>query len=191
MTIGLDSSPRTTGGAAQHHLTRHSLFYLLEAALLVGAGLFAIIFPVVSSAAFVLILGWVLIISGVVQGLGLISGRSAPHFWSQLISVVLGILIGALLLRNIGQGMIVISLLLIVFFMMEGVAKIIFALTVRPLPSWAWVLASGVLGVVLSAMLWASMPVTASWLIGLMLGIHLIGEGLGLGALAWHARRSA
>ncbi|WP_096787703.1 HdeD family acid-resistance protein [Rhodobacter sp. CZR27] len=191
MTMGLDTSLHVNEGTAHHPVRRHATFYLLEAALLIAAGLFAMIFPVISSAAFVLILGWVLIISGVVQGIGLISGRAAPHFWSQLISVVLGILIGALLLRNVGQGMVVISLLLIVFFMMEGVSKIIFALTVRPLPNWVWVLASGVLGVVLSALLWASMPVTAFWLIGLMLGINLVAEGLSLGALAWHARRSA
>lgn len=190
MTIGLDTSLQMNAGAP-HPLKRHSVFYLLEAALLIVAGVFALIFPVVSSAAFVLILGWLLIISGVVQAIGLISGRSATHFWSQLISVVLGILIGALLLRDVGQGMAVISLLLIIFFMMEGVSKIIFALTVRPLPNWGWVLASGLLGVALAAMLWASMPVTAFWLIGLMLGINLIGEGLSLGALAWHARRSA
>lgn len=191
MTIGLDTSAEMSNGAAQNALRRHSTSYLFQAALLIVAGVVAIVFPVVASAAFVVLLGWLLIVTGVVQGIGLISGRNAPHFWIQLVSVVLGILIGALLLRNVGQGMVVISLLLIVFFMMEGLSKIIFALSVRPLPNWFWVLASGVLGVALSALLWASMPVTALWLIGLMLGVNLIGEGASIGALAWHARKAA
>jgi hypothetical protein len=31
------------------------------------------------------------------------------------------------------------ALLLIVFFMVEGFAKIVFSLTIRPLPNWGWV----------------------------------------------------
>ena len=44
-----------------------------------------------------------------------------------------------------------------------------------------------VLGVVLSFYLWASMPLTAAWLLGLLLGINLISEGLSLVVLAWRA----
>src|SRR3954452_5850292 len=40
-----------------------------------------------SSAAVVVLLGWLLITSGIVQGLSLIGARQVPHFWLQLISV--------------------------------------------------------------------------------------------------------
>jgi hypothetical protein len=62
-----------------------------------------------------------------------------------------------------------ITLLLIVFFMIE-ISKIVFALTIRPFPNWGCVLASGMVGVLLSAILWSSLPLTALWLIGLPLG---------------------
>ena len=84
--------------------------------------------------------------------------------------------------------MLVISILLIVFFMVEGISKIVFALTIRPLANWFWVLASGVLAVVLAVILWGSMPVTAAWLIGLLLGVNLITEGMALAALVWTAK---
>jgi uncharacterized membrane protein HdeD (DUF308 family) len=83
-----------------------------------------------------------------------------------------------------------ITLLLIVFFMIEGISKVVFALTIRPFPNWGWVLASGLVGIVLSLVLWASLPVTAVWLIGLLLGIQLISVGAALGYLAWQVRRS-
>jgi uncharacterized membrane protein HdeD (DUF308 family) len=38
----------------------------------------------VSSVAVVLFLGWLLIISGIVQGIGLFDARKLPHFWLQL-----------------------------------------------------------------------------------------------------------
>ena len=81
--------------------------------------------------------------------------------------------------------MLTITLLLIVFFMVEGISKIAFALTIRPFPNWGWVLANGLVGMVLAAILWASLPVTALWLIGLLLGIQLISAGAAIAYLAW------
>ena len=77
------------------------------------------------------------------QGLSLIGARHVPHFWLQLISVILAVLIGCLFLRDPAQGLMTIALLLIVFFMIEGISKVVFAPTIRPFPNWGWVLASG------------------------------------------------
>jgi uncharacterized membrane protein HdeD (DUF308 family) len=108
-----------------------------------------------------------------------------------MISAVLAIAVGFLMLRNTVETMLVISILLIVFFMVEGISKIVFALTIRPLANWFWVLASGVLAVVLAVILWSSMPITAGWLIGLLLGVNLISEGMALAALVWTAKKAA
>jgi uncharacterized membrane protein HdeD (DUF308 family) len=150
----------------------------------------AIIYPVLSSAAVIVLLGWLLIISGVVQGLSLIGARHVPHFWLQLISVILAVLIGCLFLRDPAQGLVTIALLLIVFFMIEGISKVVFALTIRPFPNWGWVLASGLVGILLALILWANLPVTALWLVGVLLGINLISVGAAIGYLAWKVRQS-
>ena len=99
-------------------------------------------------------------------------------------------IIGILFLRNPGQGLVTITLLLIVFLMMEGISKIIFALTIRPFPNWGWVLTSGIIGILLSVYLWNNLPVTAIWLLGVLLGIQLISEGIAIGYLAWRVRQS-
>jgi uncharacterized membrane protein HdeD (DUF308 family) len=72
----------------------------------------------------------------------------------------------------------------------EGIAKVVFALTIRPFPNWGWVLASGLVGIALSLLLWANMPVTAVWLVGLLLGIQLISVGAALAYLAWQVRQT-
>jgi uncharacterized membrane protein HdeD (DUF308 family) len=77
-----------------------------------------------------------------------------------------------------------------VFFMVEGISKVIFALTIRPFPNWGWVLGSGIVGILLAFYLWASIPVSAVWVLGVLLGIELICEGAALGHLAWQARKS-
>jgi uncharacterized membrane protein HdeD (DUF308 family) len=188
--IDLASASAIYNQAMRDAVGRHRLLYLVQAVLMVIGGAVAILFPVFASAAFVWFLGWILIASGIVQGLSIFGARNHPSFWLSLIPAVLGIVVGFLLLRDVGQGMVVISILLIVFFMVEGISKIVFALSIRPLANWLWVLASGVLAVVLAVILWGSMPVTAMWLIGLLLGINLITEGMALAALVWTAKKA-
>ena len=104
MAMSLDAAAEAFREAMRETVKRHALWYLIEGMLLVVAGIVAIIYPVISSAAVVVLLGWLLIISGVLQGLSLIGARHVPHFWLQLISVILAVLIGLLFLRDPAQG---------------------------------------------------------------------------------------
>jgi uncharacterized membrane protein HdeD (DUF308 family) len=190
MSTSLDAAAEVFRDAMRQTVKRYSLWYLIQGVLLVVAGIFAIIYPVISSVAVIVLLGWLLIISGVVQGLSLIGARHVPHFWLQLISFVLAIVIGVLFLREPAEGLLTVTLLLIVFFMMEGISKVVFALTIKPFPNWGWVLASGLVGIALSLILWASLPVTAVWLVGLLLGLELISVGAALAWMAWQVRNA-
>jgi uncharacterized membrane protein HdeD (DUF308 family) len=190
MSISLHEAAETFRDAMRQTVKRYSLWYLVQGVLLVVAGVLAVIYPVVSSVAVVVLLGWLLVISGVLQGISLIGAGHVPHFWLQLISVILALLVGFLFLRDPAQGLLTVTLLLIVFFMIEGISKVVFALTIKPFPNWGWVLASGIVGMLLSAILWASLPVTALWLIGLLLGLQLISVGAAIAYLAWQVRQS-
>ena len=154
-----------------------------------GIGVLALISPWTASAAIVLLLGWFLIISGVLQGIGLIGARQVPYFWLELISAVLAIVIGLLLLRHTDAGLLFFSVLLIVYFMIEGIVKTIFALSIRPFPNWGWVLASGLIGIALALYLWGNLSTVSEWMLGFLFGILLVVEGAALASLAWRVRR--
>ena len=190
MTMSLETAAQALREAMRETVRRHSLWYLVQGALMVLGGVLALVYPIVSSVAVVLFLGWILILSGIVQGFSLIGAKDVPHFWLQLVSVVLSVIVGVLFIRHPGESLLTLTLLLIVFFMVEGISKLIFALTIRPFPNWGWVLASGVIGILLSFYLWANLPVTAIWLLGVLIGIQLICEGAALGYLAWQVRQT-
>src|SRR5215210_7062199 len=190
MAISLEAAAEVFREAMRNAVKRYSLWYLIEGLLLIAAGVLAIVYPIFSSTAVIVLLGWLLVISGLLQALSLISARHVPHFWLQLISICLAMLIGFLFLRDPEQGLTTITLLLIVFFMMEGISKVVFALTIRPFPNWGWVLASGIVGIVLSLVLWAYLPVTSVWLLGFLLGMNLISVGSAIAYLAWQVRMS-
>jgi len=165
MTMSLEAAAQAMREAMRQTVKRHSLWYLVQGGLMILAGILALIYPVVSSFAAVFLLGCVLIVSGIVQGISLIDARDVPHFWLQLVSVVLSVIVGVL-------------------------SKVIFSLTIRPFPNWGWLLASGIVTILIAFYLWASLPVTAVWLLGVLLGIQLICEGAALGYLAWQVRTS-
>ena len=189
-SISLEAAAQAMRAAMRETVERHSLWYLVQGGLMVLAGLLALVYPVLSSVGVVFLLGWLLIISGVAQGISLIGARNVPHYWLQLISVVLSVIVGLMFLRDPEQGLLTLTVLLIVFFMVEGMSKVIFALTIRPIPNWGWVLLSGIIGILAAVYLWSSLPVTAVWLLGLLFGVLLISEGAALGYLAWQVRKA-
>ncbi len=189
-SISLEAAAQAMRAAMRETVERHSLWYLVQGGLMVLAGLLALVYPVLSSVGVVFLLGWLLIISGVAQGISLIGARNVPHYWLQLISVVLSVIVGLMFLRDPEQGLLTLTVLLIVFFMVEGMSKVIFALTIRPFPNWGWVLLSGIIGILAAVYLWSSLPVTAVWLLGLLFGVLLISEGAALGYLAWQVRKA-
>ena len=188
--ISLDAAAQVMREEMRRTVKRYSLWYLVQGGLMILAGILALVYPAISSVAVVFFIGWLLIFSGIFQGLSLIGARQVPHIWLQLISVALFIVVGALFLRNPGESLLTLTLLLIVFFLIEGISKVIFALTIRPFPNWGWVLLSGIVGIVLAFYLWASIPVSAAWLLGVLLGIELICEGAAISHLAWQVRKS-
>ena len=179
------------GGPAHVQATvkRHSGLLLVQAVLMVIAGLLAFVYPLMTSLAVTLFLGWMLIFSGIFQGIALVASSKVPHFWLQLVSAVLALITGFLFIRNPAVAVTTLALLLIVYFMVEGIAKIAFSLSVRPLPSWGWLLASGVVSVVIALWLIAN-PAQSIVFLGLFIGIQLISEGVAIGWMAWHARNS-
>ena len=188
--ISLDAAAQVMREEMRRTVKRYSLWYLVQGGLMILAGILALVYPAISSVAVVFFIGWLLIFSGIFQGISLIGARQVPHFWLQLISVALFIVVGALFLRNPGESLLTLTLLLIVFFLIEGISKVIFALTIRPFPNWGWVLVSGIVGILLAFYLWTSIPVSAAWLLGVLLGIELICEGAAISHLAWQVRKS-
>jgi uncharacterized membrane protein HdeD (DUF308 family) len=175
--------------AIRDTVRRYSLWYLVQGILMVVIGVLALIYPWIASVAIVRLLGWFLIISGVLQAIGLIGAREVPYFWLELISAVLAIVIGLLLLRHTDAGLLFFSVLFVVYFMIEGIVKTIFALAIRPFPNWGWVLASGLIGILLSLYLWANLSTVSEGMLGFLFGIMLVVEGAALTSLAWRVRR--
>ena len=174
-------------------LHEHWKLYLAEGIVLLVLGFIAIVIPPLATLAVTILLGWLFLISGVMGLFTTYWMRQAPGYWWSLVSAALGILVGAMLLASPAQGALSLTLLLVAFFVIEGVASIMFALDHKRELSgqWGWMLASGLVDLILSVMILAGLPSTAAWAIGLLVGINMMFGGSALIAMALHARKAA
>lgn len=172
---------------------RHWKLYLAEGVGLLILGAIAIVVPALATLAVTILFGWLFLISGVVGLITTFWMRSAPGFWWSLASAVLAILAGVWLLAQPIAGPLSLTVVLIVFFLIEGSASIMFAIDHRRELSgrWGFMLLSGIVDLVLAALLLAGLPSTAVWALGLLVGINLAFGGMALIAMALHARNEA
>jgi uncharacterized membrane protein HdeD (DUF308 family) len=174
-------------------LHRHWILYLVEGAALVVLGLIAIAIPPLATLAATILLGWLFLVSGAIGLVTTFWMRAAPGFWWSLVSALLALAVGVMLLAAPLQGALSLTLVLIAFFVIEGVASIMFALDHKRELSgrWGWMLASGVVDLLLAAMILAGLPSTAAWAIGLLVGINMVFGGSALIGMALHAKNAA
>ncbi|HET9715058.1 MAG TPA: HdeD family acid-resistance protein [Pseudolabrys sp.] len=174
-------------------LREHWVLFLIEGIVLAILGVLAVLVPAIATIAVAILFGWLFLVSGVVGLFTTFWMRQAPGFWWSLVSAILGILVGVLLLARPLGGALSLTLLLIAFFIVEGVASIMFALDHKRELSgrWGWMLVSGIIDLVLALMLFAGLPSTATWALGLLVGINMIFGGAALIAMSLHARNLA
>ena len=184
------------GGASelQRALTQsireHWGLFLTEGIILVVLGLLAIIVPPIATIAVTIFLGWLFLISGIVGLVTTFWARHAPGFWWSLLSAVLAIAAGIVLLGWPLPGAVSLTLLLIAFFIIEGVLSILYAFEHKKELSgrWGWMLISGIIDLILAAIIWGGLPGTAAWALGLLVGINMLFGGSAMIAMALHAR---
>jgi uncharacterized membrane protein HdeD (DUF308 family) len=165
-------------------------YLLIEGIVLVVLGAAAIVIPPIATLAVEIIVGWLFLLSGILGLAMTFMMRGAPGFWWSLFSGVLAIAAGVVLIGWPVSGAVSLTLLLIVFFVMEGVATIMYALEHKRELSgrWGFMLASGVVDLALAAIIYAGLPGTAAWAIGLLVGINMLFGGAALIAIALRAR---
>lgn len=179
--------------AVANALHEHWVLFLVEGVVLLVLGTTAIALPLLATLALTILIGWLLLVSGVMGLIATFMMRQAPGFWWSLISGLLALVVGVLLLARPVSGAFSLTIVLVAFFIIEGVASIMFSLDHKRELSgkWGWMLVSGVIDLVLTLMIFTGLPSTAAWAIGLLVGINMVFGGWALIAMALHARKAA
>jgi uncharacterized membrane protein HdeD (DUF308 family) len=176
--------------AVAETMREHWVLFMVEGIVLVVLGMLAIIIPQLASLAVTILIGWLFLISGVVGLVTTFWVKGAPGFWWSLVSAVIAIGAGVVLLGWPISGTVSLTLVLIVFFIVEGVASIMYGIEHRREASSrsGWMIVSGVIDLILAAIIFSGLPGTAFWALGLLVGINMVFGGTSLIAMALGAR---
>jgi uncharacterized membrane protein HdeD (DUF308 family) len=170
----------------------HWKLFLAEGIVMMILGLLAIAVPEVASLAITIFIGWLFFVGGIFRTISVLQHRGMPGFVWSLLTAVLAILLGLVLILQPIAGVLTLTIWLIVFFIIEGIAAILLAIEHRRhLPSWGWVLFSGLVDLFLAYLIWRGWPSSAGWAIGLLVGINMVFVGLSLIMTAIAARTMA
>lgn len=180
---GLPSDPET--------LRKFRLWFKIYGVVLILLGAAAILLPGIATLATTIMVGWLLIASGV---FGLVSvfsaGSSSPGFWWNLLTAILFVLAGGVLLWNPIAGVFTLTIVVAAYMLATGFTKIVMAFHYKSaIPrAWGWVLLSALVDIALGAIIVAGLPGSAVWVIGLLVGINLLFTGVALLVSAFYCR---
>ena len=164
----------------QHYFQTHWKLFLAEGIFLIILGFVAVLVPQFFTVAIVVSLGWILLFGGIFLIVRALYFYRMPGFSLWLFMGLLQFAVGYVFLAQPLEGIFTLTLLLTLFFALEGIAKISFALMMRPMAHWGFVLFSGVTALILAVVVWMGWPGTAEWLLGLLFGINMFFGGWSL-----------
>lgn len=175
-------------------LRKHSTWFIVYGIIMIVLGALAIFAPGFASLTVAIFVGWLLLIGG---AFGIVatfsSGTSVPGFWWNLLIAVLYALAGVVLLWRPIAGVLTLTIIFTAYLLVGGISRIILALGYRKMVAgaWGWALASGIIDLLLAALILFDWPIAAFQILGLIVGINLVMMGVSIVAAANHVRRSA
>jgi uncharacterized membrane protein HdeD (DUF308 family) len=175
--------------AARAQIQQNWGWFLGAGIVFVLAGIAAIAFPLLSTIAAKIALGWIFMAGGAFM---IVHSFSSSRWQGFLLGLLIGILYlaaGAWLAFFPFTGIITLTILLAALFIAEGVLEVIMAMRVRPHEGWGWLLLSGIVAVAVGVMIGLELPNSATWAIGLLTGLNLLSTGASFIVLALAGRR--
>jgi uncharacterized membrane protein HdeD (DUF308 family) len=124
----------------------------------------------------VLVLGWLLVVSGIVEAVHSFSVRRWSGIFLHLIGGILGVLVGLLVVTHPVAGALAWTLLFASFFTVIGLFRLVAAIRLK-FPNWGWAAFDGAVTLLLGLLLWIDWPGSGIWFLGFAVGISLLLRG--------------
>jgi uncharacterized membrane protein HdeD (DUF308 family) len=141
-------------------------------------GLLALLFPIAATFAVVVMVGWLLILSGAVTIWDAFTVEGTGSFFGELLIGLLKLAFGVYLLRHPDVSMVALTLLLAAVFMIDGAIQVALAFELRPMDGWVWMLLAGLVAIGVGLLIASELPSISLVALGVYLGISFLSTGI-------------
>ncbi len=151
--------------------------YLLLGVVLLVAGVFVLGDVVLASVVSAILIGWAIVIAGILEIIHAFSARGWKGFLLDLLLGALYVAGGAMLLSNPVAGSVTLTLVIGIIWVVSGIFRMVLAGAIWREGGWA-IFISGMVAVLAGAIILARWPASGLWVLGLLLGIDLLVNGI-------------
>jgi len=163
-------------------------WFLVLGILLIALGIIALVYTPAATLASVIVLGWLMSFSGIVEAVHAFHARGWLGVLVHIAGGALGIVIGLLVVTHPVAGALAWTLLFASFLSVIGLFRLVAAIWLR-YRSWGWAAFDGIVTLVLGLLLWAGLPWSGLWFLGFALGIALLLRGWSAVMFAFAVKR--
>ncbi len=149
-----------------------------EAILFIVLGVLAILLPGVFSLGLSIFLGWLFLFGGIFATVNAVQAMKSQGAWLRLASGVLTALAGILIIGKPLEGVVVLTIIVATYFLIDGIFKIIYGLQASGSPGAGLAVVNGIFGLIIAGIVYAQWPTSAEWFLGLIIGINLLMAGM-------------
>jgi uncharacterized membrane protein HdeD (DUF308 family) len=167
---------------------QHWGWFLAKGILMIIVGTLALGSYVMVTLFSMIFLGWLMIFAGVVEAVHAFWKKEWGGLFLNLLVGVLYIVVGFMVLTNPTASAMTLTLIMAIFFILDGIFRIIIAVTMH-YPRWGWMLLNGIVTLTLGIIIWQQWQQLGLRIIGLFIGIDLIFSGWAWVMLSLAARQ--
>ena len=156
---------------------RSAEFSVFLGILMLFAGLFSVITPHVYAPFFDHYIGWMFLMVGVIQ---FFHGYASQNGWSLVLLMTLAtfnVFMGGMILNNPYTDILGLVVPIAVLLAAEGLGKILLSFAFSGRAGWTWFLISGLMSCLMASLIYAGLPTTSFWMLGLLFGANFLVTG--------------
>lgn len=154
--------------------------WLVVGIISILGGIFAFFNPLSATFAAEQLAGFTFLLVGILQFIALFRAHSTTGKVLAAIGGVLGVLIGIELLQNPLQGILTLTMVVAILFMATGIVRVVVAFGLRKTVAFIPLLISGLISIALAVMIFSGYPQSATYMLGVLLAVELISNGISL-----------
>lgn len=168
---------------------KSSTLWVIAGVVSIIVGVLAFAQPFGASLAVNVLAGWGFLLVGALQLVSVFTVPGAGNKIWAILWAALGLYLGVSLLANPLAGILTLTLVVAVLFLATGVSRLLFAFSLRNTGAFFPLLFAGCVSILLGVIILASYPAAAPWVLGTLLAVELIFNGIGLIAFGVAGKR--
>ena len=171
-------------------LTKASRSIMIMGGLILLLGILALIYPASFGKFTTIVIGVLVVTGGFLRFMFAFTAPSVGSMIFRYLFAILMIIAGVALITNADMGLEALTLLMAIYFIIDGIAELFYAYSLRKIGRGRFLFIGGIASLILGILVYAKWPESSRYAIGLLLGVKFLLDGFSLTTMGYFLRKS-